>query len=117
MSRRADASQVLKEDTNMEPIRKLARFLKPYWRWAVLAPLLMLLEVAMDLTQPWIIERIIDDGVARHDMAFVTQSGLWMIVFALIGAVGGIGCTLYAIRASQSFGADLRAALFRKVQT
>ena len=34
------------------------RFLKPYWHWATLAPLLMVLEVAMDLMQPRLIERI-----------------------------------------------------------
>ena len=47
----------------MKSVRRLASFLRPYLLWAILAPLLMLLEVAMDLTQPWMIERIIDDYI------------------------------------------------------
>ena len=33
----------------MKSVRQLMRFLKPYWHWALLAPLLMMLEVTMDL--------------------------------------------------------------------
>ncbi|MCS7061314.1 MAG: ABC transporter ATP-binding protein [Anaerolineae bacterium] len=95
---------------------KVAQFLRPYRRWAILAPLAMLLEVAMDLTLPWNVRRIIDQGIAMRDLPFVIQTGALMAVLALIGALGGIGCTYYAIHAAQGFGADLRATLFRKVQ-
>ena len=44
----------------MTATRKLFKFLRPYWRWAVLAPLLMALEVTMDLMQPRMIQRIAD---------------------------------------------------------
>ena len=97
--------------------RKLARFLRPYWAWAVAAPLLMALEVAMDLLQPWLVERIIDQGVARGDMRLVLATGGWMLAAALVGLAGGMGCAVYAILAGQHFGADLRAALFRKIQS
>jgi ATP-binding cassette subfamily B multidrug efflux pump len=96
---------------------KLAQYLKPYWRWAALAPLLMLLEVAMDLMQPRMIERIVDEGIARLDMSLVIQTGLLMMGLALIGAVGGITNGVCAVRAVQAFGADVREELFRKVQT
>ena len=49
----------------MRATRKLAIFLKPYWRWAVLAPLLMALEVTMDLLQPRLIARIVDRLTGR----------------------------------------------------
>jgi len=96
---------------------KLARFLKPYWRWVVVAPLLMLLEVAMDLLQPRMVERIVDEGIARLNMSLVLQTGLLMIGLAMVGAVGGMTNGICAARAVQAFGADLREALFRKVQT
>jgi ATP-binding cassette subfamily B protein len=98
-------------------LTKLFRFLKPYWHWATLAPLLMALEVAMDLMQPRMIQRIVDEGIAARDMGVVTQTGLLMVLFALIGAVGGVGCTVFSVLASQGFGTDLRNALFRKVQS
>ncbi|HEX9439237.1 MAG TPA: ABC transporter permease [Roseiflexaceae bacterium] len=100
----------------MRATRKLGIFLKPYWRWAVLAPLLMALEVTMDLLQPRLIERIIDQGVARSDMGVVIGTGLWMLGVALVGLAGGVGCGVFTMLAGQSFGADLRGTLFRKVQ-
>ena len=73
----------------MESVKRLTRFLKPYWRWMVLAPLLMTLEVAMDLLQPKLIERIVDVGIANLDLSVVLGAGALMIGLALIGAVGG----------------------------
>jgi ATP-binding cassette subfamily B multidrug efflux pump len=96
---------------------KLAKYLRPYWRWAVLAPLLMLLEVSMDLMQPRMIQRIVDVGIAQYDLDIVIQTGLLMIGLALIGGAAGVGCTIFSVLASQGFGTDLRGALFRKVQS
>jgi ATP-binding cassette subfamily B multidrug efflux pump len=101
----------------MKSIKALLKFLKPYWLWATLAPLLMILEVVMDLMQPRMIQRIVDVGLAQLDMQVVINTGLWMIGFALLGAVGGVGCTIFSILAAMGFGTDLRNALFTKVQS
>jgi len=77
----------------------------------------MILEVAMDLMQPRLIQRIVDEGIAQLDMSVVTNTGLLMVGLALIGAVGGLGCTVFATLSAQGFGADLRHTLFRKVQS
>jgi len=99
----------------MKAMRRLLRFLKPYRHWAILAPLLMLVETAMDLMLPRMIQRIIDIGIANQDMTFVINTGLTMLGFALIGAVAGIACTTTSVLAAQGFGTDLRDALFTKV--
>ncbi|WP_322509250.1 ABC transporter ATP-binding protein, partial [Anaerolinea sp.] len=96
---------------------KVLRFLKPYWLWIVLAPLLMLLEVVMDLMQPRMVERIVDQGIANLDLPFVLQTGLLMFGLAVIGATGGMSNGIFAEMTVQGFGADLREALFRKVQS
>jgi len=96
---------------------KLFRYLRPHWAAAVLAPLLMLLEVAMDLLQPVFMARIIDEGVMQNDTTRILQTGLLMLGCAGVGLLGGLGCTVYSSIASQRFGADLRRDLFRKVQT
>ena len=85
----------------MQATRRLATFLRPYWLWVVLAPLAMLLEVMMDLLQPWLIEQIIDDGIAQQDMALVLRSGGLMVLAASIGLVGGMGCTVFAVLAAR----------------
>jgi ATP-binding cassette, subfamily B, multidrug efflux pump len=97
-------------------MRRLFIFLRPYRRWAALAPLLMVLEVVMDLLQPRLVQRIIDQGVLPLHMPVVLQTGAFMVGAALLGLVGGMGCTVYAIRAGQAFGADLRGTLYRRVQ-
>ncbi len=95
----------------------LRRFLAPYWLWATLAPLLMALEVSMDLLQPRLVQHIIDEGVLRSDMSVIINTGLLQVGVALVGLAGGIGCGVFTVLAGQSSGADLRDTLFRKVQT
>lgn len=100
----------------MQSPPKLISFLKPYRRWAVLAPLMMALEVAMDLMQPRLLQNIIDRGVLRHDLPLVLHTGAWMVGLAMVGTLGGVLCGLFAVRAGQGFGADLRRALFAKIE-
>lgn len=85
--------------------------------YAIVAPLMMLLEVFMDLQQPVLMARIIDVGVARQDMAYVLQTGLHMLVLATIGLVGGAGCSIFAAMAAVGLSGELRQGLFAKVQT
>ena len=101
----------------MSTIKRFIPYIKPYWRATLLAPLLMVLEVAMDLLQPKILQQMVDIGIAQLDLAYVVRSALLMLGLALVGAVGGAGCSIFATRSAQSFGADLRSAAFRKVQT
>ncbi|MCB0184052.1 MAG: ABC transporter ATP-binding protein, partial [Caldilineaceae bacterium] len=96
---------------------KLGKFLKPYWHWATLAPLLMVLEVSMDLLQPRFVEHIIDEGIAKGELTVVFQTGLWMIGVAIVGLIGGVGCGVFTVLSSQNFGADLRQTLFAQVQS
>src|SRR5512136_343138 len=101
----------------MKSIRHLLVFVRPYWRWVILAPLLMTLEVIMDLMQPRLVERIIDEGIAQMDLTLVTRTGLLMVGLAAVGAMGGMSNGIFATRVGQGFGADLRNVLFRKVQS
>ncbi|MGC4105789.1 MAG: ABC transporter ATP-binding protein [Thermomicrobiales bacterium] len=101
----------------MTSTQALFPFLRPYRRWVILAPLLMMVEVLMDLMQPRLVQTIIDSGVAKGDLGEVFRIGGLMILLALIGLIGGMVCTIYALKAALYFGADLRGALFRKVQS
>jgi ATP-binding cassette subfamily B multidrug efflux pump len=98
-------------------IRRVAGFLRPYWKEALVAPLLMILEVTMDLAQPRYLERIVDVGIAQMDLGVVMRTGLTMLGVAAVGVIGGVGCAIFAVRASHSAGADIRSALFRKIQS
>jgi len=54
---------------------KLAGLLRPYWKEIIIGPLLMLVEVAMDLAQPRMMQKIVDVGIARLDMSVVINTG------------------------------------------
>lgn len=101
----------------MNPALKLITFIKPYWRWALIAPVLMLVEVAMDLMQPRMVAHIVDEGIAHLDLNVVLHTGLLMFGLAILGALGGMSNGIFAEMTVQTAGADLREALFRKVQT
>ncbi len=98
-------------------IRRLLPYLRPYWKEALIAPFLMMIEVAMDLAQPRLMQHIVDVGIAQLDMTIVLRTGLTMVGLAAIGLLGGVGNCVLGVRAGQGYGADLRDALYRKIQS
>ncbi|MFW5998933.1 MAG: ABC transporter ATP-binding protein, partial [Halanaerobiaceae bacterium] len=97
-------------------MKKLFKFIKPYWKLALLAPLLMAIEVIMDLLQPRLIQNIIDTGIAEKNISYIFQTGLWMLGIAFLGLIGGVGCSIFAVITSENVGADLRQEIFSKIQ-
>ncbi len=92
------------------------KYIKPYWKAALLGPLLMVLEVSMDLLQPKLMAQIVDQGVLAGNLDEIRRTGLMMLVTSLIGLIGGVGCGIFSTIAAMRFGADLREAVFNKVQ-
>ncbi|MER2191757.1 MAG: ABC transporter ATP-binding protein [Solibacillus sp.] len=99
----------------MQAVGKLAKYIKPYLWFAILAPLLMVFEVAMDLVQPMIFQHIIDDGIANNDTAYILKMFGWNILAAIGGLVGGVGCGIYASKTAVNFAADVRADLYETI--
>lgn len=98
-------------------VRRLLPYLRPYWKEALVAPFLMLVEVAMDLAQPRLMQHIVDVGLAQMNMDIVLRTGALMVSLAFVGMLGGIGNCVLGVRAGQFYGADLREALYRKIQS
>ena len=96
---------------------KLFRFVGKYWKFCLIAPLIMIGEVIADLFQPTLMATIIDQGVANGDIPLILTTGLKMLGISLLGAVCGMGCTIMSGIASMGFGTNLRSAIFNKVQT
>lgn len=84
---------------------------------AILAPLVMILEVAMDLLQPTLLSNIIDIGVKNHDLNYVLITGLKMIIAAIVGLFAGAGCSFLAAIAAIKLAEEVRQGLFDKIQT
>jgi len=98
-------------------MRRLLRFLRPYRRDSILAFGLMLGLTAADLAVPRLVQRIIDQGIARMDIAVIRSTSVWMLGAAFASALFAIGNNTLSVRVANCFAADLRSALFRKIQS
>lgn len=94
----------------------MIKYLKKYWYAAILAPLLMIVEVYGDLAIPKLVARIIDDGIARGNDAIVYELGVKIILLTILMLVGGVGCAVFSSIAGQGFGAELRKDMYSNIQ-
>lgn len=97
-------------------MRKIFDYIKPYQKLAILAPVMMLLEVAAELSMPKIMTFLINQGVGEGNTGLIIKTGTGMLVIALIGIIGGVGCLICSSVVSQRTGTDLRKAAFEKIQ-
>jgi len=101
----------------VSPIRRILSYLGPYRRLSIYAILMLVASVAVELMIPQMIRRIIDEGIAPRDMNVILATTALMIGTALIEAVLTIGNTILSVKAAQSLAADVRAAIFHKIQS
>jgi ATP-binding cassette, subfamily B, multidrug efflux pump len=98
---------------------KPQRIARPYIR-AHAAPFLaavacLSVESVCDLLQPTVMARIVDTGVASHDLSIVIRLGLLMLAIAAVGAAGATGRNIIASLVSFRFAAELRADLYHRI--
>lgn len=99
----------------------MLKYLKKYWFFALLAPVFMIGEVSMDLLQPELMSRIIDDGVLGlnnggvGNLNTVITIGLKMIGFVALGGICGVMSGVFANLCAQQFGNDVRKAAFKRI--
>lgn len=98
-------------------MRIILTFLKKYRAAASAALLMMLIELSVELAQPLLISKIIDEGIQQRDLAVVWTWGGVLVVSALIAFAAGIASSFFAAHASQGLGYDLREKLYNKVQS
>lgn len=121
-------------------MKRIFKYLKPYWFLAIISPLLMMGEVLADLCLPQLMTVIVDYGIgAKGDVSnsalgrtvmrlifgegtytalqVIITFGILMLVVVLIGGCFGILCAYTAARASQSVGHDLRSDAYRHVMS
>jgi ATP-binding cassette subfamily B multidrug efflux pump len=101
----------------MNNIQKLLPFVKPYWKRAVLALLLLSSLVFMDLAIPRLIQRIIDQGITQHNQTVVLQTAALMLSISAMSTLIAIGNNIFSIQVGEGVARDLRAAIFEKIQT
>lgn len=96
---------------------KLETFLKPYKKECIVGPIFKLFEAVIDIILPTIMALIINNGVEKHDMAYVLKMGGLMLLLSLIGFGCASVCQYFAARASQGFGTTLRNTMFQHISS
>ena len=99
------------------------KYIKHYIHFALIAAVLMVGEVMMDLLQPSIMSRIVDDGVLGvctngvGSMELIGKLGIRMIVLVLFGGICGSLNNVFVHIAGQNIGNNIRKDCFRSIMT
>jgi len=97
-------------------VKTVFSYVKPYKWPVVIALFFMLTELAVELVQPLLIAKIIDEGILQRDQSVIVLWGSVMMLMAFLALLSGIINSYFASHAAQSFAFDLRSALFKQVQ-
>ena len=97
-------------------IRRLIRCIREYKWAAILSPLCMAGEVAMELTIPLVMADLYDYGIKLQDMSYVLNKSLILVLCALASLIFGVASAIFASKAATGFAKNLRQDMFYRVQ-
>ncbi|WP_338147534.1 ABC transporter ATP-binding protein [Macrococcus armenti] len=97
-------------------MREIIKFTFPYRLWIVIALLLMLAELAVELSLPIILSFIINDGLMKENMDATRFYLILLLVLSAFAFICGVVNSFIASHVCHGFSFDLRTALFNKVQ-
>lgn len=98
-------------------IKTLLKQTKGYRLLSILCPLLIIVEVYMETQIPFVMSDMVDNGIrGGAGMEYVLREGGKMVIMALASLIAGAGAARVAAKAGMGFGANLRNAIFSKIQ-
>lgn len=97
-------------------IKKMMGYIGEFRKDTILTPVFVVLEVMMDILIPFLMSKIIDNGVGRGDMKYVYTVGALMIGASLLGLLFGVLSGKSAARASTGFARNLRRGMYHNIQ-
>ena len=98
-------------------IQRLARCVREYKWAAILSPLTMIGEVAMEVTIPTVMAVLINEGIEKGNLSVIAQQGLLLALCALCSLAFGVASAFLASYAATGFARNLRHDMYHKVQT
>ena len=97
-------------------LKTLLAQVKEYKKPAILTPLLVVIEVILEVTIPFLMSLIIDQGINNNDMDAVIKIGIMMLVASFISLSTGVLAGKYAAKAATGFAKNLRRAMYYNIQ-
>ena len=97
-------------------IKELSKSVREYKKPAIITPLLVTLEVIMEVVIPLLMANLIDKGIYSGEMNEILKIGLALVLASILSLVFGILSGVTATKASAGFAKNLRQDLYYKVQ-
>lgn len=97
-------------------IKRLSKCIREYKKEAILSPVIVSLEVVMDVVIPFLLAYLIDNGVEKGDINYIVKLGAVLVVLALSSLVFGVLAGKLAAKASAGFARNLRHDMYYNIQ-
>lgn len=97
--------------------KKLSKSVREYKRPALLTPLMVILEVGVEIIIPLLMAGLIDKGIDKGNMSVVTKYGIVLLIVALVGLLLGYLAGCFSAKASCGFARNVRKDMFYNIQT
>ncbi|MBO5022746.1 MAG: ABC transporter ATP-binding protein [Clostridia bacterium] len=97
-------------------IKKLLKCVREYKIYAILTPLLVAGEAAMDVLIPYIMSKLIDNGIEKGDMAYTWKIGILLAFVCIVALAFGMFSGITAAKASTGFASNLRHDMYYRIQ-
>ena len=94
----------------------IRKYMKGNWKYAILAPICILIDTIGMMIVPQITSNVIDIGIANNDVNYIIKQGIIAVLGAVICMIGGFFAMYFSAKASYGFGANLRQDLVNKIQ-
>ncbi|GFI42071.1 putative ABC transporter ATP-binding protein [Thomasclavelia cocleata] len=97
-------------------LKTLLTQVKEYKKVAILTPILVILEVILEVAIPFLMSMIIDKGINVNDLDIVIKIGIIMLIASFVSLLAGALAGKYAAKASTGFAKNLRKAMYYNIQ-
>ena len=97
-------------------IKHLKPYLTKYRLPSILAPITVIAEVLLEIQIPFLMAKIVDQGITTRDLSYVFQIGAIMVLVALCSLLFGVLSGRFAAKGAMGFGSEIRKAVFDKIQ-
>ncbi|WP_392887075.1 ABC transporter ATP-binding protein [Eubacterium limosum] len=97
-------------------IKHLKPYLAKYRLPSILAPITVIVEVLLEIQIPFLMAKIVDQGITTRDLSYVFQIGAIMVLVALCSLLFGVLSGRFAAKGAMGFGSEIRKAVFDKIQ-
>ena len=101
-------------------IRKISTYIKGYKKETLLSIFFIVLEVLFEIAIPFMIAKIVDEGIKGNDGAgdinIILTYGPIMIIFAILALIAGVLAGRMSSIASNGFATNMRQAMYYKIQ-